>query len=179
MPITTARLLMRPPQADSGKACNEAIQESFDELHQWMPWAKTRPTIDETEEFARQASADWILRKELVLWIYDKQTGEFLGGTGFHHIDWNIPRFEIGYWLRSGKTGQGIMTEAIHALTQYAFETLKAKRVEIRCDEDNLKSRKVAKRCGYELEALLKMSELKADGSVRNTCIYSVLQPIG
>lgn len=167
---------MRPPQAGSGKACNDAIQESFNELHQWMPWAKTRPTVDETEEFARQACANWILRKELALQIYDKQTGEFLGGTGFHYIDWDIPRFEIGYWLRSSKIGQGIMTEAVDALTQYAFDTLKAKRVEIRCDEENLKSRKVAERCGYNLEAVLKMNELKADGAVRNTCIYARLE---
>ena len=47
------------------------------------------------------------------------------------------------------------MTEALNALTQYAFETLKAKRVEIRIDTENLKSRKVAERCGYELEATL------------------------
>lgn len=89
--------MIRPPRAGEGQACNEAIQESFNELHRWMPWAKTRPTIDETEEFARRAAANWILRNDLILWIFDKNTQEFLGATGFHSIDWKIPRFEIGY----------------------------------------------------------------------------------
>ncbi len=176
MPIETKRLLLKPPEPGSGKACNEAIIESFAELHAWMPWAKNPPTLIETEEFARQAAGKWILREDLTLWIFEKATGEFLGGTGFHRMNWQIPRFEIGYWLRTSKTGQGYITEAVEALTKYAFKILKAKRIEIRCDDTNLKSRAIPERLGYQLDGILKMEALAADGSVRNTCVYSCLE---
>lgn len=173
VPITTARLMMRPPEAGTGKACNEAIQESFDELHAWMPWAHTRPTIEETEAFAKEAAEKWKTREELTLWIFDKATGEFLGGTGFNRINWPVPCLEIGYWLRTSKTGQGYMTEAVEGLTKYAFDILKAKRIEIRCDEDNLLSRKIPERLGYHLDVILKMNDVKVDWTPRNTAIYS------
>lgn len=177
--ITTERLVIRTPQMADVKVYNEAIQESFDELHQWMPWAQTRESLEESEEFVRQASADWDSGKELGFWIYDKTTDEYLGAIWLHEIDWSVPKFEVGYWLRSSKAGEGFMTEAVNALTQYAFETLKSKRIEIRTDPENVKSRKVAERCGYELETVLKMNELRPDGTVRDTCVYSCLQPKG
>lgn len=173
VPIITSRLLIRPPQAGDGIVVNDAILESFKELKEWMPWAQVRPKVDETEEFMRQAAAKWMLREDLVLFIFDKNTGEFLGGTGFHRIDWKIPRFEIGYWLRTSKVGQGIISEATSSLTEFAFDKLYAKRVEIRCDEANLRSCHVAKRAGYKLDAVLHMNEVRPDGSVRNTCVYS------
>lgn len=176
VPIETPRLIIRPPQAGDGQACYEAIAESFEELHKWMPWAQAQASLDDCEEFSRQSYAKWILREDLLLWIYNKQTGEFLGGTGFHEINWDIPRFEIGYWLRTSQVGQGFVTEAVNGLTRYAFDTLKAKRIEIRCDEENTKSLKVAERCGYHLEALFKQNHLNSDQSVRNTCIYSRLK---
>ena len=171
--IATERLVMRPPQMSDVKAYNEAIQESFDELQQWMPWAKTRESLQESEDFVRQASADWISRKELGFWVYDKKTGDFVAAAWLYEIDWNVPKFEVGYWLRTKKSGHGLMAEVVNALTEYAFETLKGRRVEIRIDPEHLKSQKVAERCGYKLEAILKMNDVRPDGTVRDTYVYS------
>ena len=41
------------------------------------------------------------------------------------------------------------MTEAVQRIEQFAFEQLGARRVEIRCDEENMKSRSVAERAGF------------------------------
>ncbi len=173
VPIETSRLLLKPPHAGDGAAVNAAILESFDELHAWMPWAHTRPTVEETEAFTKEAAENWRTREDLVFWIFDRATGEFVGSIGFRRINWQVPCVEIGYWLRTSKTGQGYMVEATQALTNYAFDILKAKRIEIRCDEDNLRSRKIPERLGYQLDAILKMNDVKVDGTPRNTAIYS------
>jgi hypothetical protein len=60
VPITTPRLVLRPPQVGDGVAVNEAVLESIDTLRQFMPWAKEKPSIDDSEEFVRQAAANWI-----------------------------------------------------------------------------------------------------------------------
>ena len=96
------------------------------------------------------------MREELLFWIWSKSTGAFIGGTGFHIRNWSVPCFEIGYWVRTSFSGQGYITEAVNALIRYAFLELNAKRVEIRCDEDNLRSRKIPKCLGFQLDTVFK-----------------------
>ena len=66
------------------------------------------------------------------------------------------------------------MTEAVQRLNDLHLKSLEARRVEIRCDEENVKSRSVAERAGFVLEGTLKQDSLSADGNLlRNTCIYA------
>jgi predicted acetyltransferase/RimJ/RimL family protein N-acetyltransferase len=178
MPITTSRLLIRPPQLGDGIAVNEAILESFDVLHQFMSWAKEKPTIEETEEIVRIAAANWILKKSeepwLQLFIFDKKTNQFVGGTSFYNIAWDVPSVETGYWIRTSRAHQGLITEAITAITRYAFEHLSVKRITITCDKDNIRSQKIPERLGYCLEATLKSHRKKpVTNEVSDTLVYA------
>ena len=124
-----------------------------------------------------QAVADFITRKDLRYHIYLKETGEFIGSSGFHSSDWAIPKFEISYWLATEREGNGFMTEADTRIAQFAFEELGARRVEIRCDEENVKSQSVAERAGFTLEGVLKNNSLSLrDKDLRNTCIYAKIR---
>ena len=66
--------------------------------------------------------------------------GELVGGTGLHRIDWTLRKFEIGYWRKTGCEGRGFVTEAVRALARLAFDTLDARRVEIRMDDNNARA---------------------------------------
>jgi len=172
MPITTDRILLRPPQAGDGPGLNTAIIESLKELHPWMPWARTIPTVDESEDNVRRAQAKWLLREDLRLPIFDKNTESVIGSSGLHRINWEIPLFEIGYWIRTSCVGKGYATEASNALTRFAFEQLKAKRVEIRCSLRNEASATIAKKLGYEFEACLKETDAFALDGPRDTLVF-------
>ncbi len=150
------RLIIRAPRPGDGAAINAAVVESLAELRPWMPWATEKPSVAETEEFARRAAAGWLTRESLTLSLWRKDTGEYVGNSGMHRIDWEVPSVEIGYWVRTSLAGQGYITEAVHAITAFAFDTLGAHRVEIHCDERNTRSAAVARRCGYELEGVLR-----------------------
>lgn len=104
--------------------------------------------------------------------LFEKSSGLLVGCSGFHDIDWRIPAMEIGYWVRTGQVGKGFVTEAVNRLTELAFTSLNAKRVEIRCDRINERSRKVAERCGFQLEGTLLNEDMSPDGELRDTCIY-------
>jgi RimJ/RimL family protein N-acetyltransferase len=177
MPITTERLIIRPPSIGDGIKLNQAILETYDQLKTIMPWAKTRPTVDDSEEFVRQSAANWILKNNeepyLPLFIFDRETDLFLGATGYHHMDWQIPAMEIGYWLRVSYQKQGIMTEAINALTRYAFSELKLNRLEIRCDIKNEDSKHIPERLGYTLESTLRNNRIDPKtNQMSDTLIY-------
>jgi len=175
--LVTTRLVLRCPRPGDGAAFNEAVCASLDELRPWMPWAQQAPTPEESEALARGAQAKFQLRTDLVyaIWEHDGagQETRLVGGSGLHRMDWSVPRFEIGYWCRSGCTGRGYVTEAVLALTRMAFAVLKAERVEIRMDDHNVRSWRVAERAGFTLEGVLRRDALAPDGRVRNTRVYA------
>jgi RimJ/RimL family protein N-acetyltransferase len=172
--IETERLLLRCPLPGDGPALATAVAASLPELRAWMPWAMVEPSAETSETYARRGYARFITREDLPLVILHKASGAIIGGSGLHRIDWEVPRFEIGYWLQTSYTGQGYMTEAVTALSHFAFHTLGAKRVEIRCDANNGRSIAVARRCGYPLEATLRQeSRHHASGELRDTLIFA------
>lgn len=162
--ILTPRLLLRPLQPGDGKNINDGIKESLEELKIYMPWAQEVPPLEASEEVARSSAAKWLMRDDLTMAMFERATGDYLGGTGLHRINWNARTFEIGYWLRSTKSGRGYVTESANALTQLCFKHLKANRVDIRCDTRNTKSTAIAERLGFEKEGVLRNYQMSADG---------------
>ena len=178
MPITTDRLIIHPTQAPDAKMLNDAILESFDELHHWMDWCRKATHLSETEKYTKEAAENWISKKNdepyLQLVILDKHTNKFIGATSFHHYSWEIPSIETGYWIRTSRSGHGYMTIATNAITQYAFRQLKVKRISLTCDPDNIKSKNIAERLGYTLEGRLKNHRIKPDsGKIGDTLLYA------
>ncbi|MCK6577509.1 MAG: GNAT family N-acetyltransferase [Anaerolineae bacterium] len=172
----TERLLMRIWQPGDGRLLHEAVEDSFPELHTWMDWAKVMPTLSETENVVREAAQKFVNRQEFNFIILRKSDRLVVGTVGVHHIRWDVPRFELGYWGRTRATGQGYITEAVRKLTRYLFDELGAERVEIRCDARNVRSAAVARRAGFLLEAVLRREARSNDESLRDTQIYAMLR---
>lgn len=178
MPITTSRLLLRPPKLGDGNILNKAVIESYETIRHTMPWAKKKPSIEDTEEFVRQAAANWILKKDeepyLPLLIFNKKDETLIGVTGYHHINWDVPCLEIGYWIRNKSSGHGYMLEAINALTVYAIKHLKMQRIAITCDINNVRSKNIPEKLNYKLEGILKANRITLlTGEISDTLIYA------
>ncbi|MFD1888225.1 GNAT family N-acetyltransferase [Paenibacillus wenxiniae] len=171
--LESERLLIRAPQAGDGAAMNEAICESIHELQPWMPWAQQMPTVYESEANLRLAGVKFMERQDLQLLLFHRQTGQFVGSSGLHAIDWQVRKFEIGYWVRTSYAGQGYISEAVRTITHFAVERLQANRIEIHCDASNTQSARVAERCGYTLEGTLRNHKLNMRGSLRDTMIFA------
>ncbi|WP_251554475.1 GNAT family N-acetyltransferase [Neobacillus muris] len=172
--IHSKRLLIRKPLPGDGKAVYPAMQASMKELKPWMPWAHRNQTEAEVEANMREAYIKFLSREDLRLHLFDKVTGEFIGASGLHRINWDVPKFEIGYWIDTRHSGKGYITEAVEAIHHFAFQELKARRIEIRCDPNNIKSRAIPERLGFTLEGILKNDSRSADGAeLRDTCVYA------
>lgn len=175
--FTTERLLIRAPRPGDGPTLHAAVKESQAFLRPWMPWAQNLPTPEEYEVIARQGAARFLKREDLWLLLFRRQDGVMVGGSGLHRIDWRVPCFEIGYWVREPMQRQGYISEAVRGITSFAFATLNAERVEIRCDTRNTPSANVAKRCGYTLEGTLRHDARDNDGNLRDTYIFGMTRP--
>lgn len=172
----TERLLIRSPRPGDGQALYDAVSESLDHLRPWMPWAHQPLTIEGEEETVRRMHQRFIAREDLPLFVILKGTDMIVGGSGLHRFDWAVPRFEIGYWIRKRFEGQGYVTEAAGGITRFAFDNLKAERVEIRMDERNVRSWRVAERLGFVWEGTLRNDARDVEGNLRNTRVYSMIR---
>ena len=175
--IETERLILRCPRRGDGAAVNAAVIASLAELSPWMPWAGAAPTLEESEAHCRRQQGRFILREDLVMFIFERDgsggEGGFVGGAGLHRIDWTLRRFEIGYWRKTGHGGRGLVTEAVTALARMAFDALAARRVEIRTDDANVRSQRVAERAGFTLEAVLRFDSVSPADEPRSTRVYA------
>ncbi|MCW5550191.1 MAG: GNAT family N-acetyltransferase [Opitutaceae bacterium] len=169
----TERLIIRAPRPGDGTELNAAVLESLAELRPWMPWAKNTPTVEDSEANIRGAVAKFIVREDLRLLLFLKANGRLVGSSGLHRIDWTIPRFEIGYWLRTSYAGRGLATEAIIGIADFAQRHLAPRRIEIRMDARNERSWRCAERAGFPLEAVIHNDHRALDGALVDYRIYA------
>jgi RimJ/RimL family protein N-acetyltransferase len=180
--IETDRLILRSARSVDAAALNAAVIESLADLRVRMPWAQTEPTLAQSEAECRRMQAKFLLREDLPMFMFERHAdgseGAFVSGTGLHRIDWRVRRFEVGYWCRTARQGQGLVTEAVRALTRTAFERLQARRVEVRMDDTNERSWRVAQRAGFELEGVLASDSLTPQGEPRDSRVYAKVRGI-
>jgi RimJ/RimL family protein N-acetyltransferase len=154
--IATGRLVLRCWEPRDAPALKDAVDSSIEQLLPWMPWAKNEPqTLEEKVTLLRSFRGRFDLGEDFVYGIFARDESEVVGGTGLHSRV-GEGAFEIGYWIRASRAGEGLATEATAALTRVAFEVCGADRVEIRCDPANERSRAIPRKLGYTEEATLR-----------------------
>jgi len=169
------RVIIRPYRESDAQDVFEAVGESRDHLRPWLPFADEHQTVEETRDWIIHQVAAWLLREDMTLGMWEATTNRYLGGTGFHPRDWDIGYFEIGYWIRASSEGRGYVTEAVRLLTDFVFHTLKANRLEIRCDELNVRSAAIPRRLGFVEEGRLRNLLSAHDGRLRTMIIFSLI----
>ena len=176
--IDTARLELLSARAGLGPALNRAVLEAQEHLKPWMPWAHETPTVEQSEGVARRMQAQFLQREHLGYYLHERgadgRPGRLIGGAGLHSPDWQVRRFELGYWIVPSHTGRGLVVEVVAALVRLGFEQLRARRLEIRTDSRNAASRAVAERCGFTLEGVLRRDALDVEGQPCDSCVYGM-----
>jgi ribosomal-protein-serine acetyltransferase len=175
LPFETERLVLRAPSPDHAPAVQEAIEESFEALHPWMPWAVKLQTFEETQDFLARSERQFKADENYVVLGFLRESGRFVLGSGLHPRSRDVPSYEIGYWCRTSLQGNGYVLEAVNALANLGLGLMGARRLEIRCDASNVASARVAARAGFEHEATLRRERVANDGTLSDTLIFAKL----
>ncbi|MFF2555175.1 GNAT family N-acetyltransferase [Nocardia sp. NPDC058058] len=131
----------------------EAIAASYEHIHPWMAWLAERPTLDQQRVFGEIVAESWPTADRAFNYGIFGGDGSVLGAIGLHDC-LGPPAVEIGYWCHVEHTGRGVVTRSAAALTRIAFALPGVDRVEIHCDEANVRSAAVARRLGYRLDRI-------------------------
>lgn len=130
----------------------------------------------DAEITVRELAAEWIARKSFHMGVFDKKTDEFVAGVNVDPINWDVPEFNIGYFVNKDHEGQGYVTEAVKAVMGFTFEYLKAHRVSVQCDDTNDRSRRVAESCGMVMEGHTREDKKNVDGKLSGTLYFGLLK---
>ncbi len=162
--------LRRPVDADAAPLC-AAVLASLPELTPFMPWA--------TAAFDDTAALEWIRGErepDEVQYLIVGDDGEVAGGCGLNLFN-QVNRFaNLGYWLRSDRTGRGWATRATVLLARHGLTRLGLERVEIMMAIENEASRRVAERAGATFEGTLRHRFL-LHGVYHDANLYSLIRP--
>jgi ribosomal-protein-serine acetyltransferase len=147
------------------------VELNRDYLAEWMPWAAGQ-TFDGTAEFIRKTRKQ--LQENNGFQTVLVCEGRIAGSVGYHAINRASDSTSIGYWLDEGHQGRGLMTMAVSALTDHAFDEWGLNRVEIHAATGNLRSRAIPERLGFQQEGVLREYEQVGDRYL-DIMVYSLL----
>lgn len=145
------------------------------EFTRWMPWCHENYELAESESFIKKAIEEWQDETQFVFAIFDRETEEFLGGTGLNQPN-NIHKFyNLGYWVRVSAQNRGIASTATRLLAKAAFEDLPINRIEILTAVENIPSQKAAEKAGAFREGILRKRLVVGD-RVHDGVMYSFVR---
>lgn len=142
----------------------------------WNLWYTLVPTpetmhADIARRLALQAAGSM-----LPFVIIANATQRIVGATSYMNIEADHHRLEIGStWYAASAQRSGMNTEAKRLLLAHAFEELDCIAVEFRTHFFNRTSRAAIERLGAKLDGILRNHRRSADGSMRDTCVYSII----
>ena len=172
-PVTLAgrHAMLRPLARSDAAALAEAVRDG--EL--WKLWYTFVPAPERVERWIDDALrlADAGLALPFV--VLDA-SGRTVGSTRYMNVEAAHRRVEIGttfYAQRVQRTA--LNTECKLMLLGHAFEALDCIAVEFRTHRFNHASRRGIERLGATLDGVLRNHQRMPDGTLRDTCVYSVL----
>lgn len=105
------------------------------------------------------------------------ETGRAVGSTAYIDIVREHRTLEVGMtWYGSAWQRTGVNTECKYLLLRHAFEDLAARRVSLKADSRNVRSRRAILRLGAVEEGTLRNHRIARDGADRHTVYYSVIE---
>jgi RimJ/RimL family protein N-acetyltransferase len=108
--------------------------------------------------------------------ILSKAENRIIGSTRLMDIQPQHKKLEIGWtWLHSDYWGTKLNSECKYLLLKFCFDELSAVRVQLKTDENNLRSQKAILKTGARYEGTLRNDMTRDDGTLRNSCYYSII----
>jgi ribosomal-protein-serine acetyltransferase len=153
----------------------QVIDENRKHLRPWFPWERATKTVEDSLKYLFDKEEKVRAGEKVEYGIY--VNNKYIGNIGIFDIDQKKKSAEIGYWLSAKFTRKGYTTEAVRILEKEFFINHSLNRIQIKCDEKNVASAGVAKKCGYVFEGKHRENFYSEYfKGFRNTLVFSKLR---
>ena len=155
---------------------HDGLVEAVNDGELWKLWYTRIPQPAQMREEIERRLGLQKAGSMLPFTIFDGDTGRVVGMTSYMNVDSANHRLEIGStWYRKAVQRTSLNTQCKLALLAHAFDTLGCIAVEFRTHFFNAASRRAIERLGAKLDGILRSHQKLPDGSLRDTCVYSVI----
>lgn len=172
-PLTHGTVLLRPwREAD----VPGNLMAFSDPVIQQFSWSQPTPFTENDARAYFDGLEPARLRGEEVQFALAERSDEnaAIGCASLYAISLEQRSAAVGYWLAPQARGRGLASTAVRLLAQWGFTELGLARIELTCGPDNEASQRVAARCGFVREGVLR-SHLPFKGGRRDTMLFSLL----
>jgi ribosomal-protein-serine acetyltransferase len=174
-PRHTPRFIIRPFRRRDVGPMHDAVRASLPELEEWLPWAIGYDR-SVAHRFIRDSASAWNDARAFDFAIRLHEEPDFhVGNISVWPTSPTNRVGEIGYWIRSDLTGEGIGTEVTARAIQVGFEELNHHKIVLRIAVGNERSDRIAKRLGFTFEGTLR-DEVKVGTTWIDHTIWSLLE---
>ena len=143
----------------------------------WELWFTSVPRPAEMGSYIADVLAGQRAGHMLAWAVRDVMSGTIVGSTRYHDIVPEIDRVEIGYtWYAQSWQRTRVNTTCKLLLLLHAFDALGCQVVGLRTDAFNFRSQRAIEGLGAKKDGVIRHSKIRADGTVRDTVMYSILR---
>ncbi|WP_303315409.1 GNAT family N-acetyltransferase [Flavivirga abyssicola] len=132
-------------------------------------------TIEDTKVFLSKMKERMEGDNYLPHVVIEEKTTKFIGFIDVKHIDWNIPKGELGLYIDKDYSGKGIMTKALKLFCEYAFNKYHFAKLFLRTHTKNISMQKVAEKCGFQKEGVIRKDYKTTSGEIIDLVYYGKL----
>jgi RimJ/RimL family protein N-acetyltransferase len=172
--IENKTLRLRRVRPSDAESIFEAVNESIATLSIRMPWCNPNYSRADSQSWCESRNDVWKKGTEYDFVIIDKFNDLPLGICGLNCISVEERFANLGYWVRTSRTRQGIATTAVPMIAGFGFDNLNLHRMEIVAAIDNFPSQRVAEKVGALREGLLRQ-RLFVHGKILDAFMFSLV----
>ncbi|NHI83399.1 MAG: N-acetyltransferase [Candidatus Thorarchaeota archaeon] len=175
--LETEHLILRRYKKDDGTQLLALFErnENRQNLKEAVDEASEITTEKEAEIRIRDMRAQWIGRKRFVMGIWLKTSHLYIGEIWIEPKKWEVPSFELGYFLDSGYWNMGFAKEACLRSMEFIFNDLDAHKIIIITRDTNERSYRLAEALGFTKEGHHREASYK-DGKRWGLLYYGMLR---
>ncbi|MFE8702455.1 GNAT family N-acetyltransferase [Cytobacillus sp. FJAT-54145] len=172
--LETERLVLRQlKEKDAPNLFSYFSKDEVTEYYDLESFTSKQQAVDLISRLSQRYEEGKQIRWGITL----KGNDELIGTCGFHSIERDHFKAEIGYELHPHFWGKGIMAEVIQKVVEYGFNTMELNRIEAFYDPENVSSKRVLEKNGFEYEGVLR-KRFFAKGRFVDAAISGLLKEV-
>lgn len=173
--LGTERTVLKKYRVGDGGLFFELIENNRRRLFQSFPIILSTVTNElNAELFIRSRLNEWTEQQSFTFAIWNQEQTNLIGHLSIKNIDWTIPRAELAYFLSQEYEGKGLMTEVLSKIISLCFVELGMNKLFVRVITSNDKSYKVAEKCGFIREGIIRKDYRASDGELVDLYYYGL-----
>lgn len=144
----------------------------------WMNHFSVYKTMHYDLPVSIERTNSWFSQKDKksdrvdLVFIFDS---ELVAMGGLTSIDQKVKKAELYIFVNPNKQGQGLGSQAIQLLCNYAFSYINLNKIYLEVDEDNSRARYLYESSSFKLDGVLRQDSIRDDKLI-NRCVYSLLK---